>query len=119
MSLIALFGWAGYFDQTEKWKTKDDGWVRIADMGNRHRLNSAALLLRKAGWYADITAAAELRLFGDAPDDVADSWLQEISDRDADPVRWMRGTALYRALVAGLAVDLRVPDDLMAREGVR
>jgi hypothetical protein len=101
------------FRQSEWWKPKDTGWIRIADMEPSHRANTARYLLRRAAAYADAIGFAELSWFQSAPEELVDSWLAEDGRRMDDPAGWIRSTPLYRALVAGLAVDAGT-DDVMA-----
>lgn len=108
------------FDQGVWWKTRDSGWIRIADMQASHRANTARFLERRAGSIVFNLSMSELAMMSDAPDDVVDSWIHEDDDKVKDPVGWLRGTVIYRALVDGLPrVDAQVPDDLMAAEGTR
>jgi hypothetical protein len=97
---------AAKFRQGEWWRTKDGQWLRITEMEERHRRNTAAMLLRMAGRYAEVVAWSEFGdlsgPFGDAPDDVVDDVLREQSARGRDPQAWITGTPLYRALTDGL-----------------
>ncbi len=104
--------WGALLDQGKWWRTSGGGWVRIVDMEPRHRLNTARWLLRRASTLADGIGFEELRLFRDAPDDVADGFLAEDEARMADPQRWLTGTVLYRALVEGLRPDAGLNDAL-------
>lgn len=106
------------YDQGEWWRQKGGEWIRIADMEPRHRANTAAMLLRRAGDIAWRLGISELAVFRDAPDDVVTSWMQTVEDREQDPRRWMTGTALYRALTTGLGPDMR-PDDVMMAQADR
>lgn len=90
------------FEQGEWWKTKDSGWTRIADMAPSHRLNTARFLERRAGAIAFNLSASELAMMADAPEEVVDEWIHQDDDKVKDPVGWLRGTALYRALIEGL-----------------
>jgi hypothetical protein len=106
---------ADYLDQGEWWKTKDQGWMRISDMTDSHRLNAARWMVRHAEAWEQRAAIIELGWYQNAPDEVVDSWMQDIDERMGDPQTWIRETALHRALIAGLAPDMRVDDDLMAQ----
>lgn len=90
------------FDQGVWWKTRDDGWTRIADMAPSHRLNTARFLERRAAVLVFRLGASELHAMDGAPDEVIDSWLRQDDAKMADPLGWLRGTALYRALTDGL-----------------
>lgn len=93
-------------EQGTWWRTKQGEWLRVAEMRERHRRNTAAMLLRGAAAYAELVAWSELGLlagpFGDAPKDVVDMMFREQEIRDQDPEAWMRGTVLYRALLDGI-----------------
>jgi len=106
------------YDQAEWWRQKGGQWIRIADMEPGHRANTAAMLLRNAEGIAWRLGISELTVFRNAPDDVVDSWMQITDQRERDPQRWMRGTALYRALTADLAPDMRT-DDVMMQQADR
>lgn len=103
------------FAQGEWWKDRAGEWHRIAEMEPRYRANVARLIVRHAAGYEQAVAFGELALFHDAPEDVVDWWMNEVDDRARDPQAWITGTALYRALTAGLAVDMRTDDVQAAR----
>jgi hypothetical protein len=86
--------WSWYFDQGEQWKPNGKPMVAVVDMDPEWRLNASRFLERNAAGYA-----AKCSL-----DAVA-----------ADPVTWIRTTALYRALVAGLPTSPDETDKLAAR----
>jgi hypothetical protein len=97
-------------DQGEWWRQRDGSFVRIADMTPGHRYNSAAMLMRGAP-VAALKYALNFRISIPSPDDVGDMTMdsleREAAEVDAatgDPATWLRETALYRALTAGLAV---------------
>jgi hypothetical protein len=99
------------YAQDEWWLTKDSGWIRIADMAPSHRANTVRFLERRAAHIADKVTESEIWSLGDAPADVMDSVLAEARTRRANPLAWLQGTALYRALDAGVELD-GIPDDL-------
>jgi hypothetical protein len=96
------------FDQGEWWRTKDGRWLRIADMDETHRYNTAAMLTRRAAHHAFAYSWAFVGVVGGHDGgDMAHDALEQISDelnRQAvdDPEGWLCGTTLYRALTAGL-----------------
>jgi hypothetical protein len=108
------FSWHDYFNQSEQWRTKDGTWMRIAEMERSHRANVARFLTRNAKRYAYAISLSELFMFHEAPDHVVDSWLVEDEWRLEHPQEWIRGTRLYRAMIAGLAVDGRIDDVMLA-----
>lgn len=90
-------------DQGKWWRPKTGEWIRIADMADSHRRNTAAMLLRNATAYELHYSLRELSFLGeDAPDSVGDAMAESQARRMENPHRWMRGTVLYRALIAGL-----------------
>jgi hypothetical protein len=102
--------WRETLAQDTYWKTTDE-WVRIADMTPAARTHAARLMLAKAERIEGIVEWEEMRLLGDAPDDVYASFEYAWDRRSADPQRWLRDTALYRALTAGPKFDGAVDDD--------
>lgn len=100
--------------QGEWWRTKEGEWVRIADMAPSHRINTARMLLRKSAGYAEAMRWAEFGIMHGAPDEVVDSWLNSDDRRTANTTAWIASTALYKALVAGLAVQSGIDDEMMA-----
>jgi hypothetical protein len=89
--VVALFD-GGYW-----WRVRSGGFVPIAEMTPEHRYSTARMLERHAGAY-QMRYETELLsspLWTAAPDDV-DVWFS------GPPEAWVRGTRLYRALVAGL-----------------
>jgi hypothetical protein len=98
------------FDQGEWWRTRDGRWLRIAEMEPGHRYNTAAMLMRTApmqafryamGW----AGIADGHDGGDMAHDALERIADDVSRRAvADPRGWLRETALYRALTAGLKV---------------
>jgi hypothetical protein len=97
---------AAKFQQGVWWRTKEGEWLRIAEMGERHRRHTAAMLLRKAAGYVGMMAWSDLAgltgPFGDAPEEVVDATFHEQAIREQDPEAWVRGTPLYRALLDGI-----------------
>lgn len=89
---------ATMFDQGVWWKSRDDGWVRVADMSDTHRRNLLGFLDREAGRLAWQIGFAELVLYEGAPDEVVDAWIDDEERRMSDPLRWMRSTPLYQAV---------------------
>jgi hypothetical protein len=110
------------FDQGTWWRTKDDRWLRIADMDETHRYNTAAMLMRHAGRHAfayslgwDITVAEHDG--GDMAHESLERIADEIRDQIRDPQEWLRGTALYRALTAGFPTKRKALKRLAERAG--
>jgi hypothetical protein len=105
MSVTARFG------QGEWWRTQDGRWLRIAEMSAGHRYNTAAMLMRSAQHHAFRYAwgfGGEVAAHDGG--DMAHESLERLEDeayRQAaeDPRGWLRGTALYRALTAGLTIQ--------------
>lgn len=101
------------FDQGEWWRTRDDRWLRIADMDETHRYNTAAMLTRRAGHHAfayALSFAGEVDRHdgGDMAHDALERISDELNEQAArDPEGWLRGTTLYRALTAGLPAKAR------------
>lgn len=99
------------FDQREWWLTKDGRWLRIAEMEPGHRYNTAAMLLRTARLHAFRYAwgfAGEVGAHdgGEMAHDALERMSDEITRRSVnDPHGWLRGTALYQALTAGLTIQ--------------
>lgn len=85
--------------QSEWWRTRDGRWLRIAEMELRHRRNAAAMLLRNAAAY-EFTVS--MSLAADMSEHVEEAFMEAAARRMENPHRWMRGTRLYRALIAGL-----------------
>jgi hypothetical protein len=98
------------FEQGEWWQQRSGEWTRVADMSPGHRYNSAAMLMRgapsHAGRYVDSFAAEVMNHDdGEMAHDALEQMLDEVMDSAfGDPQGWLRGTALYRALTAGLTV---------------
>lgn len=99
------------FDQGEWWRQKSGTWIRIADMAPGHRYNTAAMLMRAAavhGYrYATGFSIEAARHDGgemahDSLERIADELWESVRN---DPAGWLRGTGLYRALTAGLAIN--------------
>lgn len=96
------------FDQSEWWRTKAGEWLRIADMDETHRFNTAAMLMRNATRHAVAYAFSFGGVVaGHDGGDMAHDALEAIEDElnhqvNDDPAGWLRETALYRALTAGL-----------------
>jgi hypothetical protein len=92
------------------WRNASGEWLAIADMTPEHRLNAAAMLVRKAAAYQRAALMAEInfmRAFS-PPDDVE-------FDTFGQPVDWMQRQHLYRALVADLPTSPRKLAKLAAR----
>lgn len=99
--------WAAMVDQSEWWRTKDGTWVRIADMAESHRHNTARFILRRAARIEFQISLSDLA-FADATHfgvNARDALENMHSDRASDPARWLRGTVLYRALAVGMEDD--------------
>lgn len=105
------------FDQGAWWRQKDGTWIRVADMADSHRGNTARMLLRRAARHAfaysfgllhevNLMQSGPLALGGDMSleslDRLLDETAQETSD---DPHGWLTRTALFRALTDGLTGD--------------
>ena len=96
------------FDQGTWWRTKDDRWLRIADMDETHRYNTAAMLMRNVRHHAFAYSLGWAQIAGGHDGgDMAHESLERISDEISeqtvrDPQEWLRGTTLYKALTAGL-----------------
>lgn len=117
-----------YLNQGDVWFPKDRPKVRVADMDPSWRHNAARFLERRAESLAhrytfglvssgsrptwgdvvgevdgkpvfSATALSTFELMSDAALDAFDAEMDEITRR---PLEWLRTTALYRALVAGL-----------------
>ena len=105
MSVVARF------DQGEWWRTRDGRWLRIAEMSAGHRYNAAAMLMRGAplhafryaGGFAGEVAAHD---GGEMAHDSLERLLDAVNNQAVnDPGGWLRSTALYTALTAGLTVQ--------------
>lgn len=120
--------WLALLGQGEYWQPNCAPIIRITDMDDRHRRNSAAWVLRQARMIEFCYSAAEQRhlyapvavVIGEidgrpverldheahmAPTEgsmAADVLDREFADRAADPVAWLKSTALYKALLDGL-----------------
>lgn len=89
-----------YLHQTEEWHPKEGDPVRIADMDDVWRLHAARFMERQApGWAQRYEMASVLAWGGGASDD---GWFDQAEDPMHDPVRWVGGLPLYRALLDGL-----------------
>lgn len=131
-------GWYAYLNQGDVWFPNKRPRVRIADMDAAWRLNCTRFLERRAaglvhrytfGEVSSMSQPAYDEVIEDVNGDPVLSG-QSFSESDllgelaheaieveqesrvADPIRWMRSTALYRALAAGL------PDSSIALEAL-
>ncbi len=99
------------FDQGEWWRTRDGRWLRIAEMEPGHRYNAAAMLMRSARAQAfryawDFDGMVGAHDGGDVAHDALERMSAEITRQSIkDPQGWLRGTALYQALTAGLTIQ--------------
>lgn len=91
--------------QSEWWYPKGRPALRIADMEDCHRYNTAEYLKRRAGTIVHeqhmrmIFAPAIFQPGGDMACDAFDREIDEMLER---PISWVCGTPLLRALTAGL-----------------
>jgi hypothetical protein len=99
------------FDQGVWWRQKSGAWIKIADMSPGHRYNTAAMVLRAARpygfayemWFAGEVGAHE---GGDMAHESLERELDLLHERVVnDPQGWMRETAMYKALTAGLTIQ--------------
>lgn len=101
------------FDQGVWWRKKDDSWVRIADMTPGHRYNTAAMLMRNAAHHAFVYSMGFSVMVaahdgGEMAHDALERMDAEIRRQSfCDPAGWLRSTALYKALTAGLTISGR------------
>lgn len=117
-----------YLDQGKWWIPKDGEKVRICDMDPEWRYNASRFLERRAaalelrysiGELTGLRAPVLREVVGEVDGEPVEGgpWLShldlmgehaqdafgdELERRSADPVAWVRTTALYRALVDGL-----------------
>jgi hypothetical protein len=102
-------------NQGKWWRSKDGRYIKVKDMHPAHRANAARMLERNAQYLADVYSCALTAHCYDAPDDVFDSAAHEGDQASSEPIKWIRGTAIYRALTADVVKpDLRT-DDVLAR----
>lgn len=103
-----------YYHQGEWWQQKDETWIRVADMTPRHRGNSARMILRHAAVVsARLKRAERFRLWVEMASPMGPSEISGIKhdiderarERTQDPQKWMRSTALFKALADGLTGD--------------
>lgn len=102
------YGARDQFDQGEWWLQKSGAWIRVADMSPSHRYNTAAMLMRHAEAHAfnyGMMLAGEVSLHDGG--EMAHESLERMVDEHAekDSREWLRSTALYKALTAGLIVQ--------------
>lgn len=92
------------FAQGKLWKTRTGRWVRVKDMSERHRRNTALFLLRDAAEWAQRVSMAELvpAFSSDLSDEAVSALFSADEARTRDPEGWMRSTKLYRRMVKGL-----------------
>lgn len=99
------------FSQGTWWRRVNGSWVRIAEMDPGHRYNTAAMLMRGAphhafryawGFAGEVTAHDGGEMAHDALERALD---QLTSQAIRDPREWLKGTALYKALTAGLVIQ--------------
>lgn len=99
-----------YLNQGDWWQPKPPAKpVRIADMEPEWRYNATRWLLRRAPYFADryswgmlASGLGPLGPSGDAACDAFEAAMAELDREQEDPQRWIRGTVLYQALIAGL-----------------
>ena len=95
--------------QDEWWQPQGRPMLRIAEMNQAWRHNTAAWLLRRAralaehAW-ASMVADASGPL-GPSGDMACDAFETAMDQLDADPEGWLCETPLYRALIAGLPAE--------------
>lgn len=98
------------FDQGEWWLQKSGAWIRIADMSPGHRYNTAAMLMRAANVHAfkyafEFAGVVDRHDGGEMAHDALERLADQINEQTVnDPEGWLRETALYKALTAGLAI---------------
>jgi hypothetical protein len=98
------------FAQGTWWRMKTGEWRQISDMTPGHRYNTAAMLMRTAENLALRHAFAFAGVVDEHDGgDMAHASLEGIADDLAvqavvDPRGWLRETALYKALTAGLTI---------------
>jgi hypothetical protein len=99
------------FDQREWWLTKDGRWLRIAEMEPGYRYNAAAMLMRSAprqafGYAMSFAGMVDAHDGDDMAHDALERMAEETwSKIDDDAEGWLRETALYQALTAGLTIQ--------------
>lgn len=114
--------WTEYLDQGEQWKPNGKPMVRIDSMDPTWRLNASRWLVRNAKVFAQkysLAAMFEFAVICGSPvrpsemstDGIEAEMEQEADSRRRDPEAWIRSTALYGALTAGLPAEA---DDLAA-----
>jgi len=95
--------------QDEWWQPKVGPMLRIAEMDDGWRHNTAAFLLRRAPRLAERAwasmAADASGPLGPSGDMACDAFEAELDWLDADPEGWLCETPLYQALVAGLPAE--------------
>lgn len=93
------------------WRQKSGAWIKIADMSPGHRYNTAAMVLRAANAYG---LRYVMRFAGEVGGHDGGEMAHEGLERELDllhekvvndPRGWMRETALYKALTAGLTIQ--------------
>lgn len=99
------------FDQAEWWCRRDGSFIRLSEMNPGHRYNTAAMIMRNAARHAHaysltFSMMASRHDGGDMAHEALERQADEIARQSIyDPQGWVRGTALYRALTAGLLVQ--------------
>jgi hypothetical protein len=111
-----------YLNQGQIWFPKDRPQIKIQDMDLDWRRNAANWLVRRSRYFAFMYGIGEFHdLFGRTAKDIfgntvnigptEGSWASDAVERELErrgeerehnPESWIKTTALYRALVAGL-----------------
>jgi hypothetical protein len=95
--------------QDEWWQPKVGPMLRIVEMDQMWRHNTAAFLLRRAPRLAArewaLMVADASGPLGPSGDMACDAFEAELDRLNDDPEGWLRETPLYRALIAGLPAE--------------
>lgn len=84
--------------QGEWWVDARGEWLRIESMPLGHIESVMALLVRRASAYAFREGMRMCSYAADASEHAADAIDAEMDAMDRNPEKWLKGTALYRAL---------------------
>ncbi len=103
-------GIVAYFNQGTWWKPDGRPYVRIADMDDAWRNNCVQFLLRHARGYGQkyafelhmVEAHASCHLSETSMDELSADIANTQEAVSRDPMTWIRGTKLFRALLADL-----------------
>lgn len=92
-------------EQTYGWTMRDGTPIRLMEMSVPHKLNTLALLERRA----EKLALGKLLRYGlgeDVPDEVSGSYEDDV----ANPLRWIRRTPLYREMLRQVNAGIGAKD---------